>query len=114
MRYVPSFPPPVSPLDTEGVKPVGHARPVRPVTKPATPPIVFTHYRRKGEAGVEEQAALAPASRRSELELDRRSVCRRIGKERDKLLLLDSRAELERRRRNRRQADFRTNIDEEI
>jgi hypothetical protein len=109
---VPSFPPPVSPTDKEGVKPVGQARPVRPVTKSAIPPIVFAHYRRAAEVGAEERTARAPVEHRSEL--DRRSVCRRIGKERDKLLLLDSRAELERRRNNRRQADFRTNIDEEI
>lgn len=112
MRYVPSFPPPVSPVDTEGVKPVSQARPVRPIVKPAVPPIVFTHYRRREEMGVERRGALEPVQRRSEL--DRRSFCRRIGKERDRLLLLDSRAELERRRNNRRQADFRTNIDEEI
>ena len=54
----------------------------------------------------------APVQQRSDM--DRRSVCRRIGKERDKLLLLDSRGVLERRRNNRRQADFRTNVDEEI
>lgn len=108
MRYVPSIPPPASPPDTEGVKPVFHARAVRPVGKPVVAPIVFTHYRRVGEA----QTGRAPAVRRSEM--DRRTVCRRIGKEHGKLLLLDSRALLERRRNNRRQADFRTNVDEEI
>ena len=112
MRYVPSFPSPVSPVDTEGVKPVGLSRPVRPVSRPVIPPTVFTHYRRAAEASAEEHAAAAPANRRSDL--DRRNVCRRIDKERNKLLLLDSRAVLERRRNNRRQADFRTNIDEEI
>ena len=108
MRYVPSFPSPVTPVDTNGVKPIDHARPVRAVTPLVTPPIVFTHYRAAVATGEEEQVA----ERR--FRLDRRAVCRRIGHERDKLLLLDSRAVLERRRNNRRQADVRTNIDEEI
>lgn len=74
---------------------------------------MFMHYRSKVEAGTEEQAVGAPVERRSDM--DRRKFCRRIGKERDKLLLLDSRAVFEERRRNnRRQADFRTNVDEEI
>ena len=64
------------------------------------------------EAGAEERTDEESVERRAEME--RRSFCRRIGKERDKLLLLDSRAELERRRNNRRQADIRTNVDEEI
>lgn len=106
MRYVPSFPPPVSPVDTNGVKPVSHARPVRAVTKSLIPPVVFTHYR------AAERSVQAPAERRSRM--DRRTVCRRIGKEHDKLLLLDSRAVLERRRNSRRVEDLRTSIDEEI
>jgi len=107
MRYVPSFPPPVTPVETNGVKPIDHARPVRAVTPSVTPPIVFTHYRAAVATGEEERTV----ERRARME--RRAVCRRIGNERDKLLL-DSRAALERRRNNRRQADVRTNIDEEI
>lgn len=110
MRYVPSIPPPVSPADTEGVKLVERARAVRPVSRPVVAPIVITHYRRPAEAGAEERVEEGVEHR---TETDRRSFCRRIGKERDKLLL-DSRADQERRRNNRRQADIRTNIDEEI
>ena len=107
MRYVPSFPPPVTPVDTNGVKSIDHARPVRAVTQSVTPPIVFTHYRVVAAMGEEERVV----ERR--FRIDRRAICRRIDNERDKLLL-DSRAVLERRRNNRRQADVRTNIDEEI
>lgn len=112
MRYVPSFPPPVSSVDTNGVKPISHARPVRAVTQSVIPPVVFMHYRAAEEAGTEGRSAQAPAERRSRM--DRRTVCRRIGKEHDKLLLLDSRAVMERRRNSRRVEDLRTSIDEEI
>ena len=111
MRYVPSIPPLVSPADTEGVKLVERARPVRPVSRPIVAPIVITHYRRPAEAGAEGRADEDAEHRRAET--DRRIFCRRVDKERDKLLL-DSRADQERRRNNRRQADIRTNVDEEI
>lgn len=112
MRYVPSIPPPVSPFDNEAVKPVAQTSSVRPVTAPSAPPIVFTHYRRLGDVGREVPVVEEVGERRSYS--DRRYVCRRIDKERDKFLLLDSRAEWERRRNSRRHADLRTNIDEEI
>lgn len=112
MRYVPSLPLPVSPLDTEGRKQVDPARAVRPVTTPVVPPIVITHYRHTGEADAGARSAPPRLERRSVAE--RRNLCRRFVRGRDKLPLLNSRAGLERRRNNRRQADFRTNVDEEI
>lgn len=112
MRYVPSLPPAVSPVDTEARKQVGQARAVRRVTEPAVPPIVITHYRRMGEAGAGAQA-LQPAVERRVL-ADRRQFCRRLLKAWDKFPLLNSRGGPERRRRNRRQADFRTNVDEQV
>lgn len=111
MRYVPSLPPAVSPVDTEARKQVGQARAVRPVSEPAIPPIVISHYRRTGEAGG-PQPVQPPVERRTLA--DRRQICRRLVNGRDKFPQLDSRGEKERRRRNRRRADVRTNVDEQV
>lgn len=112
MRYVPSNAPSVSPPDTEGVRQVARVRAVRPVARPMVAPIVATHYRRAGETAIGDRAGEEEVEHR--VAAERRGICRRIGKEGDKQVFLDSRAGRERRRNNRRQADIRTNVDEEI
>lgn len=111
VRYVPSIPPPVSAVETDDVKHVFNARSVQPVNAPSVPPMVFMHYRHAMVEGAEQPAGTS-VQRRSET--DRRIQCRRTSGKQNKFLLLDSRAEVERRRNNRRQADLRTSIDEEV
>jgi hypothetical protein len=104
MRTVPSLPPPISiPEEGPEVKALGSIRAARRVTEPAKPPRVVNRYSRGAsaeESGGEHQ-------RSGE---DRRKLCRRIDK--DASPLMDTRADRDRRHRNRRQEDIKTNVEE--
>lgn len=113
MRNVPSLPPPTTvPEETLGVKPLGGGRAVRRVTEPAAPPRVVTRY---GTAAGRETPPETFEERHDQEHRhgeDRRKICRRTDK--NGLAMLDTRAAMDRRRRNRRQGDIKTNVEEEV
>lgn len=103
MRTIPSLPPPITvPEEGPEVKALGASRAARRVTEPAKPPRVVSRYTpQKREDAKEEH-------RSGE---DRRKLCRRLDKNIHPLM--DTRADMDRRRRNRREADIKTNVEEE-
>ncbi len=105
MRTVPSLPPPISiPEEGPEVKALGSSRAARRVTEPAKPPRVVNRY---GGGGANAEESGDEHQRSGE---DRRKLCRRIDK--DASPLMDTRADRDRRHRNRRQEDIKTNVEE--
>lgn len=109
MRNVPSIPPPVAvPEEAGEVRQIAQARPVKPVSERSISPLVVTHFRpAESEQAMPGESQPSP-SRRGEA--DRRKYCRRLDQKPERLM--DTRTGLERRRRNRRGDDIRTNVEE--
>lgn len=111
MRNVPSLPPPTTvPEEAPGVKSLGQGRAVRRVTEPSAPPLVVTRH---GETAIREvppEAASEEEHEESRSGEDRRKICRRLDKKTP--ALMDTRAAVDRRHRNRRQGDIKTNVEE--
>lgn len=113
MRNVPSLPPPTTvPEETPGVKPLGQGRAVRRVTEPSAPPRVVTRYGTSPARETPVEAVAEHPIKEQRHGEDRRKICRRTYKK--TTLPMDTRATLERRHRNRRQEDIKTNVEEEV
>lgn len=110
MRNVPSLPPPITiPEEAPGVKPLSSGRAARRVTEPSGPPRVVSHY---GPGPVHERTEKEPPTEEHRSSSgDRRKMCRRIDKKPPPLM--DTRADGDRRHRNRRKEDIKTNVEEE-
>jgi hypothetical protein len=109
MRYVPSLPPLPSVKEEEGARPIRAVRPVRPVEPRTRVPQVIQHFRPKKrvEEAVSELAAVQPEKRAKS---DRRELCRRLQHGQP---FLNTRSDVERRKRRRRDSDIVTTLDEE-
>jgi len=106
MRFVPSLPPPAEVPDAVEIKELRHAQAVRPVRERLFPAHIAEHYPHQETAN--EPPALPVEEKRSDEE--RRLFCRRIAPAEP---LLETRSSVERRRKNRRQDDAATSVDEE-
>jgi len=104
MRTIPSLPPPIAvPEEGPEVKALGASRAARRVTEPAKPPRVVSRY-----TPLPQREESKEEHRSGE---DRRKLCRRLDKNIHPLM--DTRADMDRRCRNRREADIKTNVEEE-
>lgn len=108
MRFVPSPPPPVAPVESEEPQPLKAVRPVRRVEPRTRVPQVIQRFRRK-EKPV-EAAGGAASFREKRLGEDRRKWCRRLQRDNP---LLNTRCGEERRKKIRRSGDVATTLDEE-
>lgn len=111
MRYVPSLPPAPAVGEEGGeIEDVGDARPVRPVAARSLVPLAVRARRQPVAARAEEGATEPPAERRALS--DRRRICRRIDRAHE--AQMDTRSNVERRKRMQRRDDVKTAIDEEV
>lgn len=108
MRYAPSLPPLPSVKEEEGARPIRAVRTVRPVEPRTRVPQVIQHFRPKARAeAASELAAVRPEMRAKS---DRRELCRRLQHGQP---FLNTRSDVERRKRRRRDSDIVTTLDEE-
>jgi hypothetical protein len=109
MRYVPSLPPLPSVKEEEAPRPLRAVQPVRPVSPRTRAPRVIQHFRPKEMV---EGAASGPAAvqRERRTKSDRRELCRRLQHGQS---FLDTRSDVERRKKKRRDSDIVTTLDEE-
>jgi hypothetical protein len=109
MRYVPSLPPLPSVKEEEGARPIRAVRPVRPVEPRTRVPQVIQHFRpkKRAEEAASELAAVQPEKRAKS---DRRELCRRLQHGQP---FLNTRSDVERRKKRRRDSDIVTTLDEE-
>lgn len=103
MRYTPSLAPLPEVPDAVEIRELRHAQAVQPVRERLFPERIVEHYPHR-EAVAEE--AQEEEKRADE---ERRLLCRRIEPAEP---LLETRSSVERRRKNRRQSDTATSIDE--
>lgn len=108
MRYVPSLPPLAGVPESGAVKELQHAQPVRPVRERLFPAHIAERYPPR-ESTENPATALATGDKRDGKE--RRQLCRRIASVEP---LLETRSDIERRKRNRRRGDLATSVDEEV
>lgn len=107
MRFAPSLPPPVEIPDAVEIKELRHAQAVRPVRERLFPAHIAEHYPHQETAT--EAPTLPAEEKRSDEE--RRLFCRRIAPAEP---ILETRSSFERRKKNRRQGDTATSVDEEV
>lgn len=107
MRYAPSLPPLAEVPDAVEIRELSHIQAVRPVRERLFPAHIAEHYPHR-EAATEQPASLEEEKRSDE---ERRLFCRRIAPAEP---LLETRSSIERRRKNRRQGDTATSVDEEV
>jgi len=109
MRFVPSLPPLPSPVEGEEPRPVRAIRPVRPVGPRTRVTRVIQYFGQKVRV---EEGAGGPTAVRLEQRTtrDRRGLCRRL-QHGDPFL--NTRSDVERRMKGRRDSDIVTTLDEE-
>lgn len=107
MRYAPSLPPLAEVPDAVEIRELRHAQAVRVVRERLFPAHIVEHYPHR-EAAIEEVVAPEEEKRSDE---ERRLFCRRIAPTEP---LTETRSSVGRRRKNRRQGDAATSVDEEV
>jgi len=108
MRYTPSLPPLAEVPESTTLKGLQHAQPVRPVKERLFPAKIAEHYPHRESATEQAQPLETEEKRTAE---ERRLCCRRITPEE---VLLETRSDIERRRKNRRSGDTATAVDDEV
>lgn len=110
MRYVPSITPPLpASADEVEVRPVRYARPPQPVGERSIPPLLF-QLRPPSTSAAPVIRGESPPTGERRLGAERRKFCRRIDFK--GVDLYDTRATEERRRKNRRDGDLKTIIED--
>ncbi len=109
MRYAPSLPPLPEVSESGALKELQHAQPARPVKERLFPAHIVEHYPPRETAG-EAPAAVQETEEKRKGE-ERRQYCRRTLSVEP---LLETRSDIERRKRNRRRGDLATSVDEEV